>query len=265
MRQPRLTQARHASSLLPLVLLLLAALPETLDAYHTTIRKHGGNELASGVAEEPFLRWSPRQQSLELPRSEGLWGFVQLFKKLFRKVGDEEDEVPTTSEQRRGSWRQEERHAEFAFCTDVGFRGLHPEEGGEEAVIGVETCICCNTNEAMQNAGKKILCKAIKKPTNFDITSAVKQEMTFELEAQQQEQLQQLQQQQLLVQQQLAQAGAAEAAGLAGGAFAAPETFAAAAYERGRSDFPRWALYLIFAAVGFLCLVMLCCAACCRR
>ncbi|KAL8449721.1 hypothetical protein Emed_002976 [Eimeria media] len=180
-------------------------------------------------------------------------GAAEFFKKLFRKGSDnEEEEVPLTSEQRRGAWREEERHAEFAFCTDVGFRGR----------VGVDVA---GSVKALCFSLKTILCKAIKKPTNFDITSAVKQEMTFDLEAQQQEQLQQLQQQQLLVQQQLAQAGAAEAAGLAGGAFAAPETFAAAAYERGRSTFPRWALYLIFAAVAVLCLSMLCCAACCRR
>ncbi|KAL8273734.1 hypothetical protein Esti_002334 [Eimeria stiedai] len=280
----------HASLFLPLTVLLLAALPETLNAYHTARRKHSGNELASGVAAEPLLIWSPKQQSLELPRSEGLWGFVQLFKKLFRRGSDnDEEEVPTTSEQRRGAWREEERHAEFAFCTDVGFRGLHPEEGGEEAACWSRCGRVCESamflaedalpewrlisvatrTKPCKTLAKKsavqILCKAVKKPTNFDISSAVKQEMTFDLEAQQQEQTQQLQQQQLLVQQQLALAGAGEAAGLAGGVLAAPETFASAAYGRGRSGFPRWALYLIFAAIGFLCLAMLCCAACCRR
>ncbi|KAL8452820.1 hypothetical protein Emag_002193 [Eimeria magna] len=262
----------------------------TLNAYHAAIRTHTGNGLASSLAADPLLRWTPRQQSLELPRSKSLWGFVQLFKKLFKKGSDdEEEEVPTTSEQRRGAWREEERHAEFAFCTDVGFRGLHPEEGGEEAACWSRCGRVCEgalflAEDALpewrlisvatrtkpcktlaKKSAVQILCKAIKKPTNFDISSAVKQEMTFDLEAQQQEQMQQTQQQQLLIQQQLAQAGAAEGAGLAGGALAAPETFAAAAYGRGRSGFPRWALYLILAAIAFLCLAMLCCVACCRR
>lgn len=61
------------------------------------------------------------------------YGFVEIFKKLFGGKAEEEDEAPTTSEQRRSSWHEEERHAEFAFCSDVGFRGLHPDEGGEEA------------------------------------------------------------------------------------------------------------------------------------
>ena len=54
------------------------------------------------------------------------FGFVEIFKKLFGGTGEEQEEAPTTSEQRRSAWQEEERHAEFAFCSDVGFRGLHP-------------------------------------------------------------------------------------------------------------------------------------------
>lgn len=117
----------------------------------------------------------------------------------------------------------------------------------------------------------QVLCKAIKKPTNFDISTAVKQEMTFDVEAQQQEQLQQLQQQQRLLQQQPALAAATAAGGTTLPGYlpetpqAAPETFAAAAYGRGRSGFPQWAIYVILVGVAVLCSLILCCCLFCKR
>ncbi|CDJ28756.1 uncharacterized protein EMH_0016130 [Eimeria mitis] len=221
------------------------------------------------------------------------FGFVEIFKKLFGGKGEEQEEAPTTSEQRKSAWQEEERHAEFAFCSDVGFRGLHPEEGGEEAACWSRCGRVCEgamflAEDALpewrlvpvatrtkpcktpaKKSAVQILCKAIKKPTQYDISSAVKQETTFDVEAQQQEQMQQLSKQQMLLQHQPPSTHAFAAASpgyLPEEAQLAPQTFAAAAYGRGRSALPQWALYLIITGVALLCGLILCCCLCfCRR
>ncbi|CDJ53064.1 hypothetical protein, conserved [Eimeria brunetti] len=221
------------------------------------------------------------------------FGFVEIFKKLFGQKGEEQEEAPTTSEQRRSAWKEEERHAEFAFCSDVGFRGLHPDEGGEEAACWSRCGRVCEgamflAEDALpewrlvpvatrtkpcktpaKKSAVQILCKAIKKPTHYDISSAVKQETTFDVEAQQQEQMQQLARQQMLLPHQLPSTPAL-AVGTPGyppdEAQMVPESFAAAAYGRGRSAFPQWALYLILIGIALTCALLMCCCLCfCRR
>lgn len=87
-------------------------------------------------SRETYLEGLPSRYNDRLVHLHDLYtdGFTELFVK--RRKGETEDdleEVPTTSSQHRAAWREEERHAEHPMCTDVGFRGLHPEEGGEEA------------------------------------------------------------------------------------------------------------------------------------
>lgn len=86
--------------------------------------------------------------------------------------------------------------------------------------------------------------------------------MTFDVEAQQQEQLQQLQQQMLLQ-----PVGGIVGPPLLGylpqSPLAAPETFAqAAAYGRGKSSFPQWAVFLIIVGVALIFALCLCCCFC---
>ncbi|KAL8433352.1 hypothetical protein Efla_001906 [Eimeria flavescens] len=290
MERKTVLKAWQASFLVLYFCFCTTLLYEAVSAHQPALRRHrkggGAYVLAAGPRPPGLLEGRPTQAVQE---ADSAWGFVEIFKKLLGG-GEAEDEVPTTSDQRRSAWHEEERHTEFAFCTDIGFRGLHPEEGGEEAAcwsrcgrvcegvlflaedalpewrlvsVGTRTKPC---KTLAKKSAVQVLCKAIKKPTNFDISTAVKQEMTFDVEAQQQEQLQQQQQQQLLLQQQLQQqqllspAAAGEAAALA-----PPQSFEAAAYGRRRSGFPPWAMYLIFAAIAVFCLALLCCCACRRR
>lgn len=119
----------------------------------------------------------------------------------------------------------------------------------------------------------QILCKAVKKPTNFDISAAVKQETTFDVEAQQQEQLQQLQQQQLLMQQPAAIPMPAGADAMVPGYLpqaplgvpAGPETFTEAAYGRRKSGLPQWTLYLALVGIALICALAFCCCLCRKR
>ncbi|CDJ63173.1 hypothetical protein, conserved [Eimeria necatrix] len=274
------------------ILLFVAVLPVALHA-DRTLRKPHRAELKHTLTPDVYeITNGNREATTSEALASGL-GFVEIFKKLFGGKQEEQEEAPTTSEQHRSAWKEEERHAEFAFCSDVGFRGLHPEEGGEEAACWSRCGRVCEgamflAEDALpewrlvpvatrtkpcktlaKKSAVQVLCKAIKKPTHYDISSAVKQETTFDAEAQQQEQMQQLQRQQMLFQQQptLTPGLAAPAAGrLAEEAYVVPETFAAAAYGRQRSGMPHWALSLIFIGVALICALVFCCCMCfCRR
>lgn len=133
MGAPRGPKTLGLSILLRLLLFMAIAVPNLLSAHGRALREHGENKLKLSLAPDPIGNFAGRPKDAPSNTPESSVGFVELFKRLFsggRK--EEEEEPPTTSEQRRGSWREEERVTEFPFCTDVGFRGLHPEEGGEE-------------------------------------------------------------------------------------------------------------------------------------
>lgn len=113
--------------------LIAAAAAEALNARQRTLRKSNRTSRSHKLVPDPIIGFSDNQEDTIPHTLDSRWGFVELFKKLFGGgAGGGEEEAPTTSEQRRSSWQEEERHAEFAFCTDAGFRGVHPEEGGEE-------------------------------------------------------------------------------------------------------------------------------------
>lgn len=103
----------------------------------------------------------------------------------------------------------------------------------------------------------QVLCKAIKKPTHYDITHAVRQETTFDNEMTELQQ-QIAQRQQIL--------GMPRVDGSPSGLPEIQEFEAEAGYRRGAGSFPHWAVYIIVAACVALILMLIgCCCFFCRR
>ncbi|PHJ22816.1 transmembrane protein [Cystoisospora suis] len=133
----------------------------------------------------------------------GLGGIIRTRKKKHRLSEMTEDELryaPTTAEEFRAAWRREEQVSEVPFCKDLGFGGLHPEEGAENFCWSRCGRACegwmflsqdskpswtlvpdaRRTKPCLTPANKShrnILCKAIKKPTSADYVEAVRHEM----------------------------------------------------------------------------------------
>lgn len=148
-RRHRGTEMRHPLSatgffsvVLPSVYLFMTVSLQILVVPRAAAVRILGDYLRQGTLQESHRRGTAtleplttRERRLLVPLHDLRGdGFTELFVK--RRKGETEDELeeaPTTSSQHRAAWREEERHAEHPMCTDVGFRGLHPEEGGEEA------------------------------------------------------------------------------------------------------------------------------------
>lgn len=117
-----------------LFFLVAISMPVSLHAHQQALRGAKSAISYHVLAPDFFIGYKDERKdniSIATTPTAFPWGFVQFFKKLFAKKEDE-NEPPQTSEQKRAAWHEEERHAEYAFCTDVGFRGLHPDESGEE-------------------------------------------------------------------------------------------------------------------------------------